>query len=93
MQLRYLLELHFQYKKKMNTSEEKLKNTKSLQIRFVIVSAISQDILISLDISNVDTVWTWGSKVPSPPPLSKYLSEIFPRRQIKLTNNNSYKNF
>ena len=44
LKLRYLLELLFLYKKKMNTSEEKLKNTKSLQIRFVIVSPISQDI-------------------------------------------------
>ena len=44
LKLRYLLELLFLYKKKMNTSEEKLKNTKSLQIRFVIVSPISQAI-------------------------------------------------
>ena len=44
MKLRYLLEWRFQFKKKMNTSEEKLKNTKSLQIPFVIVSPKSQDI-------------------------------------------------
>ena len=44
------------------------------------VSKFDQLELTSLDISDVDTVWTWGDKLP--PPISKYfkyqiLSEIF----------------
>ena len=47
--------------------------------------------LTSLDISDVDTVWTWGDK--RPPPGSKYFSEIFSLSHIKLTNNNPNKDF
>ena len=44
----------------------------------------------SLDISEVNTVWTWGDK--RPPPISKYFSEIFSPSHINLTNNNHKKN-
>ena len=42
--------------------------------------------LTSLDISDVDTVWTWGTNVPQP--ISKYFSEIFSPSHIKLNYNN-----
>ena len=41
-------------------------------------------VLTSLDISDVDTVWTW-SRQTSTPPISKYLSGIFSPSHIKLT--------
>ena len=47
--------------------------------------------LTSLDISDVDTVLTWGTNVP--PPRNKYFSEIFFPSYIKLTNNNPNKEF
>ena len=48
--------------------------------------------LTSLDISDVDTVWTWGGQT-STPPISKYFSKIFSPSHIKHTNNNSNKDF
>ena len=45
--------------------------------------------LTSLDISDVDIVWTFGDK--RPPPRNKYFSEFFSLSHIKLTNNNRRK--
>ena len=48
--------------------------------------------LISLDISDVDTVCAWGDKRPLPPK-SKYFTEIFSQSHIKLTYDNPNKDF
>ena len=48
--------------------------------------------LTSLDISDVDTVWTWDGQT-STPPGNKYLSEIFSLSHIKPTNYYPYQDF
>ena len=48
--------------------------------------------LTSLDLSDVDTVSTWGNKRPSPL-RDKYFSEVFSQSHVKLTNNNPNKDF
>ena len=45
-------------------------------------------ILTSLDISGVDTVWTWGGKKKS-----QNFSEFISPSHIKLTNYNPHKDF
>ena len=47
--------------------------------------------LISLDMSDVDTVWTWGDK--RPPAGNEILQYNFSRSHIKLTYNNPNKDF
>ena len=51
-----------------------------------------ENFLTSLDISDVDTVWTWCGQT-STTPISKYFSEIFSPSDIKLTYNNPNKDF
>ena len=48
--------------------------------------------LISLGMSEVDTVWAWGGHT-STPLISKYFWEIFSASHIKLTYNNPNKDF
>ena len=57
---------------------------KIMKVKFIFL-------LTSLDISDVNTVWTWGDKCP--PPISKYFKAIFSPSHIKLTNDNQNKDF
>ena len=40
--------------------------------------------IISLNLSDVDAVWTWRDKRPPSPPENKYSSEIFSPSYLKL---------
>ena len=49
----------------------------------IVLLQIGLNWLTSLGISDVDTVWAWGTNVPPPPPISKYISEIFSPQEVE----------